>query len=323
MAVGGGHAAIEDIRREPPDIVLADTRMPEGDGYEVADFVRKRPGAVPHPGRPADRRLRPGRHAARAGGRIPRRAGQAVRGAAGDRHGARPAGRSRRWPRPLPCRSSPAEPATPPVAITAPAAADAVRGILGESRGSDRAVAGAGRRRPPGARAAARSSRRPRATLRRPRGGAGAGRRGIGAGRRLRRAPGRRAARRGGRLRRAARPFRRIALPASGSDRVGRRRPRRRPPLRHLSPGAGRRRRLRGRRAGRPRGDRAQRGAAPAERARPSPSTMAPSGTVTLSVAAAGERGASSTRRSCAPRSRSFAGGALARHRSGVPRPGS
>ena len=43
VAVGGGHAAIEDIRREPPDIVLADTRMPEGDGYEVADFVRKDP----------------------------------------------------------------------------------------------------------------------------------------------------------------------------------------------------------------------------------------------------------------------------------------
>ncbi|MCY4660505.1 MAG: response regulator [Acidobacteria bacterium] len=43
VAVGGGHAAIEDIRRQPPDIVLADTRMPEGDGYEVADFVRKDP----------------------------------------------------------------------------------------------------------------------------------------------------------------------------------------------------------------------------------------------------------------------------------------
>ena len=43
VAVGGGHAAIEDIRRQPPDIVLADTRMPEGDGYDVADFVRKDP----------------------------------------------------------------------------------------------------------------------------------------------------------------------------------------------------------------------------------------------------------------------------------------
>lgn len=43
VAVGGGHAAIENIRRQPPDIVLADTRMPEGDGYEVADFVRKDP----------------------------------------------------------------------------------------------------------------------------------------------------------------------------------------------------------------------------------------------------------------------------------------
>ena len=43
VAVGGGHAAIEDIRRQPPDIVLADTRMPEGDGYEVAEFVRGDP----------------------------------------------------------------------------------------------------------------------------------------------------------------------------------------------------------------------------------------------------------------------------------------
>ena len=43
VAVGGGHEAIEDIKRQPPDIVLADTRMPEGDGYEVADFVRRSP----------------------------------------------------------------------------------------------------------------------------------------------------------------------------------------------------------------------------------------------------------------------------------------
>ena len=43
VAVDGGRAAIEDIRRQPPDIVLADTRMPEGDGYEVADFVRRNP----------------------------------------------------------------------------------------------------------------------------------------------------------------------------------------------------------------------------------------------------------------------------------------
>jgi CheY-like chemotaxis protein len=43
VAVGGGRAAIEDIKRQPPDIVLADTRMPEGDGYEVADFVRQNP----------------------------------------------------------------------------------------------------------------------------------------------------------------------------------------------------------------------------------------------------------------------------------------
>ena len=43
VAVGGGRDAIEDIKRQPPDIVLADTRMPDGDGYEVADFVRTNP----------------------------------------------------------------------------------------------------------------------------------------------------------------------------------------------------------------------------------------------------------------------------------------
>ncbi|MEW5983590.1 MAG: response regulator [Acidobacteriota bacterium] len=42
-AVGDGKQAIERIEAEPPDIVLADVGMPEKDGYEVADFVKRTP----------------------------------------------------------------------------------------------------------------------------------------------------------------------------------------------------------------------------------------------------------------------------------------
>ena len=41
VAVGDGAQAIEKITAEPPDIVLADTGMPERDGYEVAEFVKR------------------------------------------------------------------------------------------------------------------------------------------------------------------------------------------------------------------------------------------------------------------------------------------
>ena len=43
LAVGDGRAAIEQIQRERPDIVLADVGMPERDGYEVAAFVKGSP----------------------------------------------------------------------------------------------------------------------------------------------------------------------------------------------------------------------------------------------------------------------------------------
>ena len=36
IAVGDGQQAIDRVTAEPPDIVLADTGMPEHDGYEVA-----------------------------------------------------------------------------------------------------------------------------------------------------------------------------------------------------------------------------------------------------------------------------------------------
>jgi CheY-like chemotaxis protein len=43
VAVGDGREAIERIQSSPPDIVLADVGMPERDGYEVAEFVKRDP----------------------------------------------------------------------------------------------------------------------------------------------------------------------------------------------------------------------------------------------------------------------------------------
>ena len=43
IAVGDGRQAIERITADPPDIVLADTSMPERDGYEVAAFIKRDP----------------------------------------------------------------------------------------------------------------------------------------------------------------------------------------------------------------------------------------------------------------------------------------
>lgn len=43
VAVGDGQQAIDRIKTDPPDIILADTGMPERDGYEVAAFVKGDP----------------------------------------------------------------------------------------------------------------------------------------------------------------------------------------------------------------------------------------------------------------------------------------
>ena len=43
IAVGDGQQAIDRIRANPPDIVLADARMPERDGYDVATFIKDDP----------------------------------------------------------------------------------------------------------------------------------------------------------------------------------------------------------------------------------------------------------------------------------------
>ena len=43
IAVGDGQQAIDRITADPPDIVLADTGMPERDGYDVATFIKNDP----------------------------------------------------------------------------------------------------------------------------------------------------------------------------------------------------------------------------------------------------------------------------------------
>ena len=43
VAVGDGQQAIDRVRTDRPDIVLADVGMPERDGYEVAAFIKGDP----------------------------------------------------------------------------------------------------------------------------------------------------------------------------------------------------------------------------------------------------------------------------------------
>lgn len=43
VAVGDGRQAIERLDSDPPDVVLADVSMPERDGYEVAEHVKRTP----------------------------------------------------------------------------------------------------------------------------------------------------------------------------------------------------------------------------------------------------------------------------------------
>ena len=43
VAVTNGEQAIEEIESNPPALVLADTRMPNRSGYEIAEFLNSRP----------------------------------------------------------------------------------------------------------------------------------------------------------------------------------------------------------------------------------------------------------------------------------------
>src|SRR4029078_1961292 len=43
VTVGNGRMAIEKVQDVRPDVLLCDIIMPEKDGYEVCDFVKKNP----------------------------------------------------------------------------------------------------------------------------------------------------------------------------------------------------------------------------------------------------------------------------------------
>src|SRR6476660_9839071 len=43
VTVGNGRLAIEKVQEVRPDVVLCDVIMPEKDGYDVCDFIKKSP----------------------------------------------------------------------------------------------------------------------------------------------------------------------------------------------------------------------------------------------------------------------------------------
>ena len=43
VTVGNGRLAVEKVQDVRPDLVLCDIIMPEKDGYEVCDFIKKTP----------------------------------------------------------------------------------------------------------------------------------------------------------------------------------------------------------------------------------------------------------------------------------------
>ena len=83
ITVGDGEQAIARIPLERPDIVLADIGMPKRSGYDVAAFVKGRPDSGAHPRPAAGWRLRARGRCPGAAGEVRRRAGEAVRAAAG------------------------------------------------------------------------------------------------------------------------------------------------------------------------------------------------------------------------------------------------
>ena len=44
--VSNGKLALESVRRDPPDLILADVVMPEKNGYEVCEEIKKNPATA-------------------------------------------------------------------------------------------------------------------------------------------------------------------------------------------------------------------------------------------------------------------------------------
>ena len=83
VTVGDGEQAIARIPLERPDIVLADIGMPKRSGYDVAAFVKGRPDLSHIPVLLLAGAFEPVDDAQRAAGEVRRRAGEAIRAAAG------------------------------------------------------------------------------------------------------------------------------------------------------------------------------------------------------------------------------------------------
>ena len=96
VAVGDGQQAIDRVRLDHPDIVLADVGMPELDGYEVSAFIKGDPALAHIPVLLLTGAFEPIDEAQGACGRMRRRPRQAVRAADGDQPRARPARRQAR-----------------------------------------------------------------------------------------------------------------------------------------------------------------------------------------------------------------------------------
>ena len=116
VAVSDGEQAIAALDRKPPDIVLADVGMPGRNGYEVAQHIKTTPRLAHIPVVLLTGAFEPVDQAKADGGRLRRRAGQAVRAAARHRTGQGAAGKAR-----AATRLAPNRPRQPQQAAPAPA----------------------------------------------------------------------------------------------------------------------------------------------------------------------------------------------------------
>ena len=47
LSAASGNEAMEQIAREAPDLIVCDVIMPDMDGYQICDFVKKHPTLGP------------------------------------------------------------------------------------------------------------------------------------------------------------------------------------------------------------------------------------------------------------------------------------
>ncbi|HEY7433961.1 MAG TPA: response regulator, partial [Methylomirabilota bacterium] len=49
LSAASGNEALEQIAREAPDLIVCDVIMPDMDGYQICDYVKKHPTLGPTP----------------------------------------------------------------------------------------------------------------------------------------------------------------------------------------------------------------------------------------------------------------------------------